>query len=179
MCIRDSHHTTIRRVSAEQAGIGILKPRDLQSIDGLCTNEPGVTLVTYYADCVPLYFLDPVTRSVGLAHAGWRGTVAKIGAVMVEKMAREFGSNPKDIIAGIGPSIGPCCYEVDEPVANQFLALTELSPENFVREKRHKKYDLNLWECNRAVLQAAGIPKEQIFVGELCTKCHPCLLYTS
>ena len=116
-----------------------MKPRDLQSIDGLCTNEPGVTLVTYYADCVPLYFLDPVTRSVGLAHAGWRGTVAKIGAVMVEKMAREFGSNPKDIIAGIGPSIGPCCYEVDEPVANQFLALTELSPENFVREKRHKK----------------------------------------
>ena len=70
------HHTEIRRVTAEQAGVGSWKPRDRQSVDGLITDEPGVTLVTYYADCVPLYFVDPVHRAIGLAHAGWRGTVA-------------------------------------------------------------------------------------------------------
>jgi len=172
------HHTFIRRVGHEQAGIGIWRPKDMQSVDGLITNEPNVTLITYYADCVPLYFLDPVKHAIGLAHAGWRGTVARIGEKMVEKMQEEFGSNPKDIIAAIGPSIGPCCYEVDAPVQQQFAALTDLAPLDFITDLRNGKYMLNLWEVNRRVLLHAGIPEQNIAVGELCTKCNSDLLFS-
>lgn len=172
------HHTVIRRVGHEQAGIGIWRPKDMQSVDGLITNEPNVTLVTYYADCVPLYFVDSVKRAVGLAHAGWRGTVARIGEKTVERMREEFGSNPKDIIAAIGPSIGPCCYEVDEPVERQFAQLTDLAPMDFITEMPNGKFMLNLWEVNRRVIQHAGVPEQNITVGGLCTKCNSALLYS-
>lgn len=172
------HHTFIRRVGHEQAGIGIWKSKDMTSVDGLITNEPNVTLVTYYADCVPLYFLDPVNRAVGLAHAGWRGTVARIGEKMVQKMCEEFGTKPQDIIAAVGPSIGPCCYEVDEPVEQQFAALTDLEPEGFIKDMPNGKYMLNLWEVNRRVLLYAGVPEQNITVAELCTKCNSDLLYS-
>lgn len=172
------HHTVIRRVGREQAGIGIWRPKDMQSVDGLITNEPNVTLITYYADCVPLYFLDPVRRAIGLAHAGWRGTVARIGEKTVERMREEFGSNPEDIIAAIGPSIGPCCYEVDEPVERQFVQLTDLAPMDFITEMPNGKFMLNLWEVNRRVIQHAGVPEQNITVGGLCTKCNSELLYS-
>ncbi|HEX3037766.1 MAG TPA: peptidoglycan editing factor PgeF [Oscillospiraceae bacterium] len=172
------HHTFIRRVGHEQAGIGIWCPKDIQSVDGLVTNEPNVTLVTYYADCVPLYFLDPVKHAIGLAHAGWRGTVARIGEKMVESMQKEFGSDPKDIIAAIGPSIGPCCYEVDEPVQQQFSALKDLAPIDFIKAMPNGKYMLNLWEVNRRIMLRAGIPEQNIEVAELCTKCNSDLLFS-
>lgn len=172
------HHTFIRRVDASHAGIGITRPRDMASVDGLCTSEPGLTLVTYYADCVPLFFADRKTHAVGTAHAGWRGTVGRIGAEMVRRMKEEFGSDPKDIVAAIGPSIGPECYEVDAPVADQFLAMQDLSPENFVRSVENGKYFLNLWECNRRILLSAGIPDANISCAALCTKCNSELLYS-
>lgn len=172
------HHTFLRRVTSKEAGIGIDKPRDMESVDGLCTDEPGVTLVTYYADCVPLYFYDPEHRAAALAHAGWRGTAAEIGEKMVKKMAVEFGSRPKDLIAAIGPSIGPCCYEVDAPVAGQFLSMEELEPCGFVTEKGGGKYMLDLWECNRRILLTAGLLPEHVSVGRVCTKCHSDLLYS-
>ena len=172
------HHTVIRRVTMEQAGIGFTRPRDLESVDGLCTDTPGLTLVTYYADCVPLFFADKRTHAVGAAHSGWRGTVARIGAEMVRRMGEEFSSDPADLIVGIGPSIGPECYEVDQPVADQFLAMQDLDPERFVRPIGKGKYLLDLWECNRRVLASAGIPEENISCAQLCTKCHPDLLYS-
>ncbi len=166
------HHTFIRRVTSENYGNGIWKPRDMQSVDGLITNEPNVTLVTYYADCVPLFFLDPQKRAIGLAHAGWRGTVAKIGEKAVEAMEREFGSDPKKILAAVGPSIGPCCFEVDAPVYDEFIKLMELAPQEFITEKGGGKYMIDLWEANRRVLMNAGIPAENISVAQLCTKCN-------
>ena len=172
------HHTVIRRVTMEQAGIGFTRPRDLESVDGLCTDTPGLTLVTYYADCVPHFFADKRTHAVGAAHSGWRGTVARIGAEMVRRMGEEFSSDPADLIVGIGPSIGPECYEVDQPVADQFLAMQDLDPERFVRPIGEGKYLLDLWECNRRVLASAGIPEENISCAQLCTKCHPDLLYS-
>ena len=172
------HHTVIRRVTTEQAGIGFTRPRDLESVDGLCTDTPGLPLVTYYADCVPLFFADKRTHAVGAAHSGWRGTVARIGAEMVRRMGEEFSSDPADLIVGIGPSIGPECYEVDQPVADQFLAMQDLDPERFVRPIGEGKYLLDLWECNRRVLASAGIPEENISCAQLCTKCHPDLLYS-
>ena len=172
------HHTEIRRVGKEHAGIGIWKPRDLQSVDGLVTNEPGVSLVTYYADCVPLFFADPVKRVVGLAHSGWRGTVGRIGEKMVQKMQAEFGCDPADIISGIGPSIGPCCYEVDRSVQREFARMEGLTPEDYLQERENGAYLLNLWEVNRQILRHAGILPEHLTVTDLCTRCHNGLLFS-
>lgn len=170
------HHTVIRRVGEKEKGIGVFRPRDMESVDGLVTDEPGVVLVTYYADCVPLYFLDPVKRVIGLAHGGWRGTVGEIGREMVRKMEREFDCRPEDILGAIGPSIGPCCYEVDKPVAKEFLALSHLEPERFVMSRGEGKYMLDLWEANRQILVSAGIRPENIAVTDLCTRCNHDLL---
>lgn len=172
------HHTEIRRVTKEECGVGIWRPRDRESVDGLLTDIPGVTLVTYYADCVPLYFLDPVHRAIGLAHAGWRGTVAGMGIKMVETMAREFGSKPEELLTAVGPSIGPCCYEVDQPVADAFAAKTDWNPSSFLSPRGDGKYLLNLWEANRRALLCAGLLSEHISVAELCTQCHADLLYS-
>ena len=119
-------HTAIRRVGEAQRGTGIWKPKDMESIDGLCTDDPRVTLVIYCADCVPLYFVDPVHRAVGLAHAGWRGTAAGMAKAMVERMALEFSTQPQELLVAIGPSIGKDCFEVDEPVAAEFSRLPPL-----------------------------------------------------
>ena len=172
------HHTFIRRVHAENYGIGIWKPKDIKSVDGLITNEPNVTLVTYYADCVPLFFLDPQKRAVGLAHAGWRGTVTKIGEEMVTAMVREFGSDPHSLVAAIGPSIGPCCFEVDAPVYDEFEKMTELHPHEFIVNKGGGKYNIDLWEANRRILLNTGIPNEQITVAQICTQCNADWLYS-
>lgn len=172
------HHTEIRRVGKRHAGLGIWKPKDRQSVDGLLTDEPGVTLVTYYADCVPLFFVDPVHKAVGLAHAGWRGTVAGIGEKMVRRMKDEFGSNPSDLVAAIGPSIGPCCYQVDAPVQRQFANLEGLTPESFLSEEQDGKFMLNLWEVNRQILVRAGIRPEHLTITDLCTRCNHGLLFS-
>lgn len=172
------HHTVVRRVDDSNCGTGIWKPRDLQSVDGLITNVPEVTLVTYYADCVPLFFVDPVRRAIGLAHAGWRGTVAKIGEVMVKRMAEEFGSKPGDLFAAVGPSIGPCCFEVDAPVADEFYRLEELRPREFVTEKGGGKFMIDLWEANRRILNRSGIAEDRISVAQLCTKCNSDWLFS-
>lgn len=172
------HHTIVRRVTKEDRGVGIYKPKDRLSVDGLVTNEPGVTLVTYYADCVPLYFLDPVHRAIGLAHAGWRGTVAGMGQKMVEAMQKEFGCDPRDLIAAVGPSIGSCCYEVDGPVAGAFAAHPEWKPETLLKDCGAGKYMLDLWEANRRILCGAGVLPEHITVSELCTQCNADWLYS-
>lgn len=172
------HHTFIRKVDSQNYGTGIWKPKDIKSVDGLITNENNVTLVTYYADCVPLFFLDPQKHAIGLAHAGWRGTVAKIGEKMVTAMAAEFGSCPCDLIAAIGPSIGPCCFEVDAPVYDEFSKLTELYPQEFIENKGNGKYMIDLWEANRRVISNAGVPTENITVARLCTECNADWLYS-
>ncbi len=172
------HHTVVRRVTSNEAGVGITKPRDLQSVDGLITNEPGVVLVTYYADCTPLYFVDPVKKAIGLSHAGWRGTVAEMGRHTVEAMVREFGTDPKDIIAAIGPSIGQCCYEVDDPVVNAIRKLPYIPEEAVLEPKDNGRFQLNLWELNKRIIAHAGVPEEQIHLGGVCTRCHSDLLYS-
>lgn len=172
------HHTFIRRVGRENCGEGFTKPKALASVDGLITDEPGVTLVTHYADCVPLFFIDTAKRAIGLVHSGWRGTAAKIGAACVEAMRREFGTRPENLTAAIGPSIGPCCFEVDAPVRDAFAAMTELRPHEFIREDGGGKYHIDLWEVNRRILMEAGIPENRITVGGVCTRCCSDWLYS-
>ena len=172
------HHTFVRPVTKENRGVGIYKPRDMESVDGLITNEPGVTLVTYYADCTPLFFVDTKNRAIGLAHAGWRGTVGRIGEKVLEKMHECYGTDPADIVAAIGPAISRCCYEVDAPCAKHFLAMTDLQPEKFVFPKEGGKFMLDLLETNRQILAAAGVKPENITLSDLCTNCHSDLLWS-
>lgn len=170
------HHTNIRRVTAAHRGLGIWREKDLESVDGLCTNDPGVTLVIYCADCVPLYFVDEEHRAIGLAHAGWRGTAAGMAKAMVERMQEEFGSRPEKLVAAIGPSICRECFEVDEPVAQEFLRLPGW--EHFVFGPQKEKYQVDLWECNRRFLVSAGVLPEHIALGEVCSMCESDLIFS-
>ena len=118
-----THTTNIKIVTDSERGNGIVRPNEENDIDGLITKEKGLVLVTSYADCVPLYFVDPVNEVIGLAHSGWRGTAGRIGKRMVELMHAHFGTRPEDIVAAIGPSICQECYEVSEDVADVFLTM--------------------------------------------------------
>ena len=113
-----SHTINVRNVTEEDLGKGIWRERDYRDVDGLITNIPGITLVTFYADCVPLYLLDPVHRAIGLSHSGWRGTVNRMGEKTLDAMSAAFGTRAEDVIACIGPSICKSCFEVGENLEN-------------------------------------------------------------
>ncbi len=172
------HHIHIRRVGPEHRGVGIWKPKDMESIDGLCTDAPGVTLVIYTADCVPLYFIDPEHHAIGLAHAGWRGTAAGMARAMAERMGAEFGSAPQQLLAAIGPSICRECFEVDEPVAREFMGLEGWERFVTMPEGPGGKYHVDLWECNRQFLLRAGLLPGNIAVGGVCTMCESDLVFS-
>lgn len=169
---QQTHTANVRIVTKEDAGKGLLKERDYTDVDGLITNEPGITLVTQYADCTPLVFFDPEKKVVATSHAGWRGTVSLIGAKTVELMCENFGCDPKDIIAGIGPSIGGCCYEVDDPVINEIRKLDFLDFGACYTDKGNGKYMLDLKEVNREILVHSGLLPENIDTSDLCTCCN-------
>lgn len=180
LVLSDQTHTTnVREVTRQDRGKGILCSRDYSDIDGFVTNQPGVILATFYADCVPLFFVDPVKKAVGLSHSGWRGTVNKIGAVTIKKMQKLYGSNPKDIIAAIGPSICQECYEVSEDVIEQFRENFDSDVQKEIYYKKENgKYQLNLWKANEQIFKEAGILSEHIFVTDLCTCCNSQALYS-
>lgn len=174
-----THTANVRRVGREDCGRGLERPVGYCDVDGLVTNEPGVVLATFYADCVPLFFVDPVHHCIGLSHSGWRGTVGKLGKATVETMAKEFGSEPGDLLAAVGPSICQECYEVSEEVIGLFREnfAEELWPKLFYR-KDNGHYQLNLWEANRLIFQEAGILPQHITVTDICTACNPELLFS-
>lgn len=114
-----THTVNVRKVTAADAGKGLTRERDYRDVDGLITDEPGLVLSAFFADCVPLYFVDTVHHAIGLSHSGWRGTVRRMGAVTLEAMEKAYGTQPKDVICAIGPSICQDCYEVSEDVAEE------------------------------------------------------------
>lgn len=174
-----THTANVRVVTEEDKGRGLIRPREYQDVDGMVTNVPGITLVTFYADCVPLYLVDPVQRAIGLVHSGWRGTVGKIGLEAVRVMEREYGTDPKNLTAAIGPSICQDCYEVSEDVIEEFQdAFPEEQWENLFYRKPDGKYQLNLWEANRLIFLEAGLGPEKIALPGLCTCCNPRLLFS-
>jgi YfiH family protein len=173
------HNTKIRLVTEEDKGKGILKERDYQGVDGLITNIVKIPLVTFYADCVPLYFVDKKNHAIGLSHSGWRGTVNRMGKVTLEAMKKHFGTNPSDVITVIGPSICQDCYEVSADVVEAFCCeFTDQQLQNIVFDNRNGKYQLNLWEANNYILMDAGIPQENITVSGVCTCCNSDLLFS-
>jgi YfiH family protein len=162
------------------------KPRT--QADAVVTRRRGVALAISTADCVPLLFYDPVTEAIGVAHAGWRGTARGIALATIDAMHTQFGSRPADIHAGVGPSIGPCCYEVSEEVRELFLgqrSFEELPTDARYRQPvaeaavfeqvalpTHTSLRLNLWETNRQQLLLAGLLPEHIELPDVCTSCQ-------
>lgn len=168
-----THTTNVAAVREEDKGKRFLET------DGMVTDVPGICLVTFYADCVPLYFLDPVKKAIGLSHSGWRGTVGRMGKVTIEKMQEEYGSCPEDILAAIGPSICQDCYEVSGDVIGRFKEEFEEELWDILfYEKDNGKYQLDLWAANRHILLQAGIREEHMAVTNLCTHCNPDILFS-
>lgn len=174
-----THTVHVRRVTEEDAGKGIVRERDYRDVDGLITDVPGITLVTFYADCVPLYFVDPVRKAVGLSHSGWRGTVKRMGKVTLDAMRDAFGTKPEDVLCCVGPSICQDCFEVGGEVAEEFKRefASVYWPQLFY-EKENGKYQLDLWKANEIILEEAGVLKEHIQVTDICTHCNPEYLFS-
>lgn len=176
---KQTHTTNVRVVTEEDRGKGVVKERDYTDVDGLVTDVRGICLVTSYADCVPLYFVDPVRNAIGLSHSGWRGTVGKIGKKTVELMTERFGSDPSDILACVGPSVCVDCYEVSEDVVEKVReAFAPALWNRLFYKKDNGKYQLDLWKTNEAIFLEAGILPEHIAVTNVCTHCNSRILYS-
>lgn len=178
MVLSDQDHgVNIRRVDESDRGKGIIKNKDYQSVDGLVTKERGITLITQHADCVPLFFADAKNKVVGMTHSGWRGTWGGIAKKTVTRMKEEYDSKAEDLYVGIGPSIGPCCFEVENDVLEKLREITEWTEYDVVVQGEGK-YRVDLWQLNRRMLMSAGVPDDQIYVTDLCTQCHPEIFFS-
>jgi len=176
-CLRQVHGISVKTVVGEDTGKGILDPSvELPAYDGQITNEPGVTLVTLHADCLPLYVLDPKKSAVGLAHAGWKGTLANIAGALVEAMTASFGSDPADLLASVGPGAGGCHYEIGEPVLSEaqrrFGGMPGAMDVLLRPSSEPGKAYLDLGKANALLLGESGIPDRQISLSGICTICE-------
>lgn len=175
---RQEHTANVAVVSSADCGKGAANATSsIPATDALLTNNPGVMLMACFADCVPVLFLDPGQRAVGVAHAGWRGTVAGVARKTLDRMMEEYGTKPEDCLVVIGPSIGPCCYVVDEKVINP---LREVEPEwpEMVKECGIGQWRLDLWEANRRQLLRGGVRPEHLTVSGICTQDTQDLFYS-
>ena len=179
MVFTDQTHTTcVRKVTGADAGKGLLRERDYRDVDGLITDEAGLVLCAFFADCVPLYFVDPVHRAIGLSHSGWRGTVKRMGEKTVQALKDAYGTRPEDLICAIGPSICVDCYEVSADVADAFCAAFPGREKEILRDKGNGKYQLDLWRANELILSDAGVRPEHIATTNLFTCCNDRYLFS-
>jgi YfiH family protein len=192
--VRQFHSGMVRLVESGGGSLSTAEGKAVLRGDGLMTREKGVLLGVQTADCVPVLIADTRTRAVAAFHAGWRGTLARIVELGVGRMRMEFGSRPKDLVAAIGPSIGPCCFAVGEEVQHEFESQFSYAPELFsevfdsdpVREKYPLLFltvrapghsnlgpqiHMDLWEANRCQLMDAGVRAKAISVVSECTAC--------
>lgn len=168
------HENNVVKVTAKDKGNGITMPNKFQSADGLICGERNVPIATFYADCVPLFFLDKINGVIALSHSGWKGTVKNIAKATVDSFVNDYGSRPENILAAIGPSIGVCCFEVGGEVC-------EIFKEKFgdaVLEKHEKKWHVNLQKAVFSELEESGIPKGNITDSGICTSCNSGLLFS-
>jgi YfiH family protein len=173
------HGNHVEVVTGDMRGRGTLNYSSaLDETDAMITNVPFICLTILVADCVPIAFYDPRHGVIGAAHAGWKGTVGMIGAKVVRAMSERFGSDLSDIIVGIGPSIGPCCYQVGPEVIREFRDAFDGANDLIGSLSPDGKAYLNLWEANRAQLVGAGVPDANIEIASLCTCCNHELFFS-
>lgn len=165
------HGSRILRVYNAHRGMGIVRERSYDPVDGLTTDIPGIMLVTYYADCVPLYFYDPVRKAICLSHSGWKGTLLEMAGESVKTMEAHYHSRPENIMVSIGPHIRVCCFEVGEDVAGLFFEKWPWS-EKLAKKSHGDKWFLNLEDIVRRNLLTHGIRAENIYGCQICTKCE-------
>lgn len=172
------HGAKVAVVGKEEKGRGADSlDTAIKGVDGLATSEPGITLVAFFADCVPIYLVDPVRRAIALAHAGWRGTLFGIATQAVTTLLEAFNCKPLDLWAVIGPAIGPCCYKVDEQMAENFKKELPWA-EQVLKAGGNDSWYLDLWEANRLELLDYGLSPQKIAVARTCTFCHPELFFS-
>lgn len=165
---RQTHSNIVRQVCRADA-LGF-DNHDYPECDGLITCDPGTAIAVFTADCTPILLYDPVTGAVGAAHAGWRGTAAKISAKTVQAMVEAYGCQPENIRAAIGPNIGPCCFETDRDVPEAMVQAFGLAAEEHIRSVGDKYY-VNLKALNALQLRAVGVTSVEIAAE--CTVCQP------
>lgn len=166
------HEDVVMTVGEKDKGNGIVRENAYESADALITNEPGVALVTSFADCTPVFFIDPVRKVIALAHSGWRGTVKRISVRVVEKMTKDYGTNPADIIAAIGPSIQLDHFEVGDEVAKIFIE--EFGEETV--ESINGRYHVSMQTAIKKQLGEMGV--KNIDDCGICTYCNSELLFS-
>ena len=165
------HDTKVYKVTEKDAGKGITRESDIKSIDAFITNVPGIPIVTFHADCIPVFFLVPENKAIGLAHSGWKGTFGNICKNVVDKMKAEYGTNPKDLICGIGPSILQCHFEVDTDLADMFA---QKYGGEFI--KMYDKPHINLTAIVEKQLKECGV--EKVIQSDICTFCNNDIYYS-
>lgn len=179
VCSDQTHTTNIRKVTEKDCGKGVIYEKDYTDVDGLITNESGIVLATFYADCVPLFIVDMAHKAVGLSHSGWKGTVGKMGACTLKAMKDAYGTDPKDVVVAIGPSICQECYEISEDVAEEFTkAFDSGILSKILYQKNEGKYQLDLWEANYQIFIEAGVDTDHISITDICTCCNPEYLFS-
>jgi len=164
-----THTCNIRYVTEKDKKRAMGEP-EYNDVDGLFTDKKDVALMTFHADCTPLFFYDPVKKVIGMAHAGWRGTIKNIAGIMIKAFINDFGCDPTNIKAAIGPSLGSCCFEVDKDVADLFIS-ANTKYMDFMKIK-DEKYHFDLWEINKYIMINEGMKASNIEIAGLCSKCH-------
>lgn len=171
-----THTSNIMVVEKSDRGKGLTKIKDYDNVDGLITNIENIALITKHADCTPVLFYDPIKKVIGAAHAGWKGTLQDISGKMIDMFRNIYGSDSKNIIACIGPSLCQDCFEVDLDVASMFLDTNEEYRQCMFF--RNNKAYIDLWEINKFQLLDKGLKKENVSCMELCTKCNNNLFFS-
>lgn len=172
-----THEDIIRNIDYINRGEGIIKPKNENSCDGMITDCSDVALITVHADCVGVIFYDPTKNITAVSHAGWRGTVKRIAAKTVKAMSESYGCKTENIIACITPSIGPCCFEVEQPVVEEFKKAFGFW-EELIESLENGKTKINLWKANAIELTEAGLKEENVQVSGLCTACNNDVFYS-
>ena len=161
------HGNKVQIVQQKDKGKGAINRNSIKNIDGLITNE-SIPLIAFFADCVPLFFVDPDNKVIAIAHAGWKGTVLKIGKIVLQKMIKNCGTNIQSCRVGIGPAISGTNYEVDNNVVRKFKNNFN-NCDKFIEKKANGKYNLSLKSANKILIQEMGVPSARIAVSKLCT----------
>lgn len=170
VAVQCQHGTEVHHAARADGGRGCRSLESAPATDGIVTDERGLVLITLHADCMPIYFYDARNHAIGLCHSGWRGVVGGMANALVAAMQRDFGSRAEDLLCAIGPHIGPCCFEVDDPVVQRFERLS--ADPKIIYPLHGDKATIDMQRTVEGELLKLGIAKEHIDRASLCTACH-------